>query len=183
MCIECRSVVQAAWAGIICGLISPSGLISCRSSTISATPRLLRCAYRFLLHSACQRISYRMRLIVWAFVVCAGGRRTDFRILPGQPVRNSERAACDLAWGTQCRVCCDLSPKRRTATRPALAGCKQGPVCDSRSRRSALAAEHQAAKTVPGPLCFAHGAGFLTAAHTGLSIERANWRASSLMPA
>jgi hypothetical protein len=36
--------------------------------------------------------------------------------------------------------------------------------------------------TTPGAESFAHGAGFRTACHTGLSIVSASWRASSVMP-
>ena len=41
---------------------------------------------------------------------------------------------------------------------------------------------YPAASGTPAALLCAHGAGFLTACHTGLSIVSANCRASSIMP-
>jgi len=68
------------------------------------------------------------------------------------------------------------SPDKETRPSPTSSSSAQStrPANDARRR--------QAVSTAPETAPLAHGAGFLTAAQTGLSIDSASWRASSTMP-
>lgn len=63
--------------------------------------------------------------------------------------------------------------------------CKKSPCFDGQPENSPkISIDRPGAQSVSTApeTPFAHGAGFLTAVHTGLSMVSASWRASSVMP-